>query len=188
MHGLGVSVFADLKLNDISNTLAYYGALLKDTKPEFLTVSCQAGSAAMKSIKAELPDTKVLGVTVLTSLGDEESRATYSCNTKEAVLRLACLAAEAGIDGLVSSPHEVGTLKGEFGDKFLLCTPGIRSSRSEIRHDDQKRTMTPVQAIQSGSDYIVVGRPIVTSDNPRDMTIKIIEEIEMALAGSYISS
>ena len=181
LRGLGVSVFADLKLNDIDNTLAYYGDLLKDAKPEFLTVSCHVGVSAMKSIKAKLPDTKVLGVTVLTSLGDEESKAIYGCNAKDAVLRLARIAYDTEIDGLICSPYEVEMIREIFGSRFLLCTPGIRPSCSKVLNDDQARLTTPTQAIYAGADYIVAGRPITTAKDPREVTIKIIKEIETAL-------
>ncbi len=180
----GLQVFADLKLFDISETLSTDGALLHKAKPELLTTVCAAGTTAMRKLKAELPDTEVLGVTVLTSLTDTDTLAMYGCNTEEAVLRFAQVAAHAQIDGLISSPKEVEVLRERFGDNFSLNTPAIRPQWSIVDADDQNpdRVMTPAKAIQAGADRIIVGRPIVRATNPRDAVMRTLDEIASAIA------
>ncbi len=175
----GLRVFADLKLCDIKETLSIDGVLLKEAKPELLTVMCVAGITAMHALKAELPDTEVLGVTVLTSLTNEDTDAMFTCSTEEAVMRFAKVAAKAKIDGLISSPKEVEALRAEFGILLSLNTPAIRPTWSIVPGDDQnpERIMTPAKAIEAGADRIVVGRPIVTSNNPYDAVMRTIEEI-----------
>ncbi|HEU0085812.1 MAG TPA: orotidine-5'-phosphate decarboxylase [Candidatus Paceibacterota bacterium] len=175
----GLRVFADLKLFDIGETLSTDGALLKEAKPEILTTVCVAGVTAMQALKAELPDTEVLGVTVLTSLKDADTQAMFTCSTEEAVLRFARVAKDAGIDGLISSPNEAEMLRAEFGIVFSLNTPGIRPTWAIVPGDDQNpdRIMTPAKAIKAGADRIVVGRPILQAKNYYTAVMRTIEEI-----------
>ena len=179
----GLRVFADLKLFDIGETLGTDGSLLVAAKPEMLTTVCSAGVAAMQSLKAELPGTEVLGVTVLTSLKDADTQTMFNCSVDEAVLRFAQVAADAKIDGLISSPKEAKMLRGTFGDIFSLNTPAIRPVWSIVDADDQSpgRVMTPAEAIQAGADRIIVGRPIVRAANPRDAVMRTIDEIASAM-------
>ncbi len=183
IRDLKLPVFADLKLCDIGSTLATDGTLLGGAQPELLTVMCSAGVSAMRALKAELPDTKVLGVTVLTSLNDADAQAIYGCSITCAVLRLAHSAAEAGIDGLIASPKEVRILRSEFGDMLEIVTPGIRPTWARVAGDDQNpdRVMTPAEAILAGADRIVVGRPITQAKSPYDAVVLTLEEINNAL-------
>ena len=183
IHGYGLQVFADLKLIDIPNTLATDGILLRDKKPELLTIMCVAGIPSMRALKKELPGTEILGITVLTSLKADEVRKQYGCSTQDAVRRLAQLAQEANIGGLVSSAHEVEYLRDLLGQQFTLNTPAIRPEWASVTGDDQNinRVMTPARAIRAGADRIVIGRPITQADNPLDAVKRTIEEIKSAL-------
>lgn len=172
-------VFADLKLFDIPETLSTDGVLLQEFRPELLTVVCTAGITAMRALKAELPYTEVLGVTVLTNLTDADTQAMFVCTTEEAVLRFARLAEDAGIDGLISSPKEAEMIRANFGIVMTLNTPGIRPEWAIVAGDDQNpaRIMTPAKAIRAGADRIVVGRPIVRAKEPYEAVMRTIEEI-----------
>jgi orotidine-5'-phosphate decarboxylase len=182
----GLRVFADLKLVDIPNTLATDGALLEEMRPELLTTMCVAGVAALRSLKAELPDTEVLGVTALTSLIDADTKAMFACSTEEVVLRFAQVAVAADIDGLISSAKEVEALRARFGTLLSLNAAGIRPAWSIVPGDDQnpKRIMTPSKAIRAGVDRIVVGRPITNPPpglTPRGAVLQTIDEIKAAM-------
>lgn len=179
VHAIGLRVFADLKLVDISETLATDGVFLREAKPELLTVMCVAGIPAMRALKTELPDTEVLGVTVLTSLKDADTQALFTCSTEESVMRFAQLAADAGMNGLISSAKEVEMLRAKFGVMLSLNTPAIRPTWAIVPGDDQNpdRIMTPAKAIMAGADRIVVGRPIVNAKDPYDAVMRTIEEI-----------
>ncbi|MFZ2887281.1 MAG: orotidine-5'-phosphate decarboxylase [Minisyncoccia bacterium] len=185
IHARGLRVFADLKLFDIPATLATDGALLREAKPELLTTVCTAGVAAMEALKAELPDTEVLGVTVLTSLTNVDTQAMFTCSTEAAVMRCAQLAGYAKIDGLISSPKEAEALRAKFGLLLSLNTPAVRPTFSIVPGDDQnpERIMTPAKAIDAGADRIVVGRPITKPPqgmSSRDAAMRTIEEIASA--------
>jgi orotidine-5'-phosphate decarboxylase len=187
IHSRGLRVFADLKLIDILETLATDGVLLKEAKPELLTTVCVAGVAAMKALKAELPDTEVLGVTVLTSLKDADTHAMFTCSAEEAVMRFAQLGADAKIDGLISSAMEAEMLRAKFGMVLSLNTPAIRPTWAIVPGDDQNpdRIMTPAKAITAGADRIVVGRPIIKPPqgmSRRDAVMRTIDEIASAIA------
>ncbi len=185
IHSRGLKVFADLKLFDISETLSIDGILLSEAKPELLTVVCGAGVAALRSLKTELPNTEVLGVTVLTSLKDEDTMRIFTCTREEAVIRFAQLAVDAKIDGLICSPKEAKVLRTLFGGALTLNTPAVRPAWSVVPGDDQNPDliMTPTKAIKASADRIVVGRPITKP--PQGMTsydavMRIIEEIDTA--------
>lgn len=184
IHDHGLRVFADLKLFDIGETLSTDGVLLKEAKPELLTTVCTAGVVAMQTLKAELPDTEVLGVTVLTSLNNADTQEMFTCPTEEAVMRFAYVAKIAQIDGLICSAKEVFMLRNEFGESLSLNTPAIRPTWAIVPGDDQNpdRIMTPAKAIKAGADRIVVGRPIVKAENPYDAVMRTIEEIASATA------
>ncbi len=183
IHACGLAVFADLKFYDIPSTLETDGRLLQETKPELVTVACATGIASMQALKAELPATEVLGVTVLTSQTDADTRAMFVCLTDEAARRFARAAADAKLDGLISSPRELATLKANFGMLLSLNTPAIRPAWATIIGDDQNplRVMTPADAIRAGADRIVVGRPIIRASNPYDAVMCTIDEIASAL-------
>ncbi|PIR38606.1 MAG: orotidine-5'-phosphate decarboxylase [Candidatus Zambryskibacteria bacterium CG10_big_fil_rev_8_21_14_0_10_42_12] len=182
LHDNGLRVFADLKLYDIDTTLKIDGKLLQEAKPDMLTTVCSAGVRAMKALKAELPNTEVVGVTYLTSLGDDEALAMFMCSTTEAVERFAKVGEKAEIDGLISSPSEAEAIREKFGVLMSINTPAIRPKWALVRGDDQniKRTMTPELAINAGADRIVVGRPITQSSDPYAAVMRTIEEIARA--------
>jgi len=180
----GLKVFADLKLYDIGETLSTDGVLLIESKPDLLTTVCSAGVDAMQKLKAELPDTEVLGVTFLTSLTDSDAEEMHGCETtEEAVMRFANLAKSAGIDGLISSAKELAALRAEFGDLFTYNTPAIRPTWAIVPGDDQnpERIMTPAKAIKAGADRVVVGRPISRAANPYNAVMRTIDEIASAM-------
>ncbi len=179
IHLRGLKVFADLKLYDIEETLATDGILLREARPELVTVVCTAGVNAMWALRSKLLDTEILGVTVLTSFADADTQAMFSCTTEEAVLKFAKIATDAQIDGLISSAKEVEILRANFGVMFSLNTPAIRPIWAIVAGDDQNpdRIMTPTKAIKAGADRIVVGRPIIKAVSPYDAAMRIIEEI-----------
>ncbi len=177
-------VFADLKLNDIPSTLKADGTFLRGANPTFITAMCSTGINALKMLKAELSGTEVLGVTVLTNQTDADTMALYGCSVREAVLRLADIAAQAGIDGLISSPDDLADLRQRFGNAFTYNTPGVRPTRANVKGDDQNkdRVMTPADAIKAGATRVVMGRPITRASDPRKVTLRTLDEIKQALA------
>lgn len=181
LHDMGLKVFADLKLIDIPNTMQADAELLSANPPEMLTVMCCAGIDGMRAVQSTLPDTKVLGVTVLTSLSEEECQAIFICSTKGGVLRFARMAKSAGLGDIVLSPKEVEIVKDRFELELGLNTPGIRPEWSLVEGDDQSRVLTPTQAIRNGATRIVIGRPIVQADNPREAVQRTLEEIQQGL-------
>lgn len=177
----GLKTFADLKLYDIPQTLSLDGQLLQEAAPELVTTVCAAGSESMRMLKTHLKDSEVLGVTVLTNLDDIETGILYSCPVRTGVMRFAEVANQSGIDGLICSPAEVEMLRRQFGLRFSLNTPAIRPKWAVVKGDDQNknRSMTPAEAISVGATRIVVGRPILTAQNPREAVLRTIEEINL---------
>ncbi|MFL3658513.1 MAG: orotidine-5'-phosphate decarboxylase [Opitutales bacterium] len=166
---LGKRIFLDLKLHDIPNTVAKAIASVSNLPIDMLTIHTCGGREMMEwAVKAQQdnkPDLQLLGVTVLTSM-DDDALAGIGVNrsTAEQVIALTALANEAGMSGLVCSPHEAASVKAAHGDQFQLVTPGIRPTATSA--GDQKRIMTPQLAADQGADYIVVGRPIYQASNP----------------------
>ena len=178
IHDLGLKVFADLKLNDIPNTMQTDAEFLKEFKPEILTVMCSSGIKGMCSVQEVLKDTtEVLGVTILTSLDNKNCQSIFSCSPEEGAIKFAKIAKIAGFDGIILSPQEVQIVK-QLNLKLTLNTPGVRPLWTAIKNDDQSRILTPTKAIQNGVDRIIVGRPITQSQNAREAVLKILEEIE----------
>jgi len=168
-------LFLDLKLHDIPNTVEGAVRAVAPLEPMLLTLHC-AGGAAMMTAAARaaaaaagagsLRRMKIIGVTVLTSLNDADLASVGQIGPAlDQVRRLAALARRSGLDGVVCSPHEVAALRRDCGQEFLLVVPGIRPANA-ARQDDQKRVMTPRQALDAGADYLVIGRPITTSPDP----------------------
>jgi orotidine-5'-phosphate decarboxylase len=177
-----MSVFADLKLIDIGETLATDGEFLRMAKPEILTAMCFAGEKTLRALKTTLPETEVIGVTVLTSLNDDDTRAMFAAPVVPLVARLTNTAINAGLDGLVASAQEAMILRQLIGDTITINTPGIRPLWHAVSNDDQnpERVMTPKRAMEAGADRIVVGRPITQSNNPYDAVMQTMEEIAAA--------
>jgi orotidine-5'-phosphate decarboxylase len=174
----GAKLFLDLKLHDIPNTVAKAVESAANLSVQMLTIHLSGGSEMIRDAVAARKDTmSILGVTVLTSADASTLREVgISEKVDEQVLRLARLGIENGVDGLVCSPHEIKTLRAEFGDKIKIVVPGIRPSWSEP--GDQKRFMTPREAIDAGADYLVIGRPITAHKNPREAVGRILREFQ----------
>lgn len=171
MADLGAPIFADLKFHDIPNTVAGAVRSIMRARPFMLNVHTSGGPAMMKAARAamdELPENEralLIGVTILTSMDETDLAAIGMRGTpQDQVLRLATLAKECGLDGVVCSAHEIELLKSELGTDFKLVVPGIRPAGADI--GDQKRIKTPEQAVKDGADYIVIGRPITAADDP----------------------
>ena len=169
LKGLGHSIFLDLKLHDIPNTVKSAMSVLGTFGVDMVTVHAAGGVEMMREAKAALGEgAKLVAVTQLTSTSEEDMRDCQNIQTtvQESVVNYARKAQEAGLDGVVCSAHEVALIKDATSSDFVCVTPGIRSAGAEI--GDQKRVMTPQEAHKIGSDYIVVGRPIIQAENPWD--------------------
>jgi orotidine-5'-phosphate decarboxylase len=183
LRSRGYRIFLDLKLHDIPNTVA--GGVRSATRAgaELVTVHASGGGAMLRAAAegAKIPDgPRLLAVTVLTSMDAAELAAVgVNCAPADQVLRLARLAKDSGINGMVCSAEEVGTLRTELGPEAILVVPGIRPSGAAS--DDQRRVATAGEAIARGASMLVVGRPITRASNPADAARVILNEIETAL-------
>lgn len=185
----GGKIFADLKYHDIPTTVAKAGRTLVRHGVEIFNVHASGGYDMIKKTREAIDEEAqklgvkrpiLLAVTVLTSLSDEDmKRIKVSESAADHVMTLAKLAKEAGADGIVCSPQEIEAVKRELGKDFITLTPGVRPVWSE--KGDQKRVMTPKEAVEKGTDYIVVGRPITGAENRKEAAKKIIEEMEEAV-------
>jgi orotidine-5'-phosphate decarboxylase len=164
---LGLPLFLDLKLHDIPNTVAKAVEALRPLKPAVLTVHAAGGRAMLEAAKAAAPhSTKVVAVTVLTSLDASDLHAAgVSSTAAEQVERLAGLARESGLDGIVCSGAEVEAAHQAWPDGFFVV-PGVRPAGADA--SDQKRVVTPRQALDSGASILVIGRPITGADDPAE--------------------
>ena len=188
-------VFFDLKFLDIPHTVgSVSGALISvhGHGVKFVTVHTSEGEriikAAVDAVAKGTNGTRVIGITVLTSMNDHDLRASglYPQQTvEERVLFLAGIANNAGAAGVVCSGHEARAVKRKFGEAFLVIAPGIRPRWSSVTRDDQRRVMTPSEAIQAGVDYIVVGRPISQSPDRVGAAQRVLDEIESALSSHH---
>jgi orotidine-5'-phosphate decarboxylase len=173
---MGAKVFLDLKLHDIPNTVARATESASNLSVQMLTIHLSGGAEMIQAATTRKGKMSILGVTVLTSANERTLCETgVSESIGQHVLRLARLGVENGIDGIVASPHETKMLRAEFGDKLRIVVPGVRPSWSQA--GDQKRVMTPREAIDAGADYLVIGRPITAHSNPREAVERILEEI-----------
>ncbi len=182
INALGCRVFLDLKFFDITNTMVSALKSAAKLKPFLINVHALAGPDALRNcagVFAKAKSADLIAVTILTSFTQRElKRAGMETPLEKTVLKLCKNALDCGLSGVVASPSEVVKLRKKFGENFLIVTPGIRPSGT--LKDDQKRVATPFQAIKNGADYIVVGRPILTSTNPVKAVREIMEEIEKA--------
>lgn len=192
IKALRKDIFLDLKLHDIPNTVrgTVRSAMMHGIR--MMTLHASGGREMMtKAAEATLKGAQegdavkpiLLGVTILTSLKEPDlEEIGMTAAVSDQVLRLAALAKEAGMDGVVCSPREIETLRREFGRELVIVTPGIRPHWAAT--NDQKRITTPAEAIAKGADYLVIGRPITAADDPQEAFLKIVEEIEVKAAGN----
>ncbi len=192
LAALGCGIFLDLKFHDIPNTVA--GAVLSAAAMpglQLLNVHALGGramlEAAAQAVSAGVPlgedRPRLLAVTILTSM-DHQSMKSVGIGglPKQCVVRLAKLAKSAGVDGVVASVQEVRAIRKACGREFLIVAPGVRPTDKTRKSssDDQARVSTPTEAIRAGADFIVVGRPILAAENPREAAQSIVEEIAAA--------
>jgi len=181
----GERVFLDLKFHDIPNTVAKAGEEATKLGSTMFTVHSMGGYQMMKGAvessrntakQLNMPKPFILAVTILTSM-DEAILEEVGIKTplEEQVVRLATLAKRAGVSGVVASPREISLIRDHCGSDFLIVTPGVRPTSAA--KDDQKRTLTPGEAVRAGAHYIVVGRPIKEADDPVRAADEIVEEI-----------
>ncbi len=188
LSGEGFPVFLDLKLHDIPHTVEGAVRAACASGPALLNVHASGGAAMMKAAASAASGTgvRMLAVTVLTSLGAPDlERMGWSLGPGGTVVRLAGMAAESGMDGVVCSPEEASAVRSATGPGFLVVTPGIRPSGSD--RGDQARIATPEAAIRAGADALVVGRPVSGAPDPRAAASAILEEIEAAVASGVRS-
>jgi len=176
----GGAVFLDLKFHDIPNTVARAVAAAAQLDVAMLTIHTSGGRDMMVAAEAAAQKTDnpplVLGVTVLTSMdGSDLHEIGLAEDPAAQVERLAQLATKAGLRGLVCSPREISSLRKVLPQKVQLVTPGIRPKGSNA--DDQKRTLTPAEAIEAGADWLVIGRPITAADDPRAAAEAVLAEL-----------
>ena len=178
--GRGFDVFLDLKFHDIPHTVARACSVAAELGIWMLNVHASGGRAMLQSARQAIEKSNhhplLIAVTVLTSLSNDDlSEVGINASTGEQVLRLARLSRSAGLDGVVCSPNEVASMREEMGAGFKLITPGIRPAG--VSRDDQKRVMTPAQAVALGSDFLVIGRPITQAPDPLQALLQIENEI-----------
>jgi orotidine-5'-phosphate decarboxylase len=178
---LGVPIFLDLKFHDIPATVAAAIRATLTLKPFMLNVHAMGGKemlcAAVDAVGVDPERPLILAVTVMTSLGDNDLNAIgIESSSETQVLRLAHLAKEHGVDGVVCSAYEATAIRRAMGPDFIIVAPGIRPSWAAA--NDQKRIVTPSDAVALGIDYLVIGRPITNATNPVDAARRIIDELE----------
>ena len=180
IKSMGYNVFLDLKLHDIPNTVAKAILSLSSASIDLLTIHASGGSEmcayAVKARDESNPNLKLLAVTVLTSMNQQQMEAlNVNKPVQDHVLDLAKISVDANVDGIVSSTHELKLLRETLGNDPLIVTPGIRPKGADL--NEQKRVMTPSDAKELGADYIVVGRPIYKSEDPLGSVKSILEDI-----------
>lgn len=180
IKSMGYNVFLDLKLHDIPNTVAKAILSLSSASIDLLTIHASGGSEmcayAVKARDESNPNLKLLAVTVLTSMNQQQMEAlNVNKPVQDHVLDLAKMSVDANVDGIVSSTHELKLLRETLGNDPLIVTPGIRPKGADL--NEQKRVMTPSDAKELGADYIVVGRPIYKSEDPLESVKSILEDI-----------
>ncbi|MCQ4086084.1 orotidine-5'-phosphate decarboxylase [Saccharibacillus sp. JS10] len=191
LKSLGYSVFLDLKMHDIPNTVKSGANSITRLGVDMFNVHAAGGSAMMSAAMQGVEEALaahpllnrpwVIAVTQLTSTNQQTMNQEIGIpgTVEDAVIRYAQLTAQAGLNGVVASPLEAEAIKKACGADFLTVTPGIRPAGSAA--DDQSRTKTPGEAISGGSDYIVVGRPITAAADPKEATLQILEQMSQAL-------
>jgi len=179
-------IFYDCKFHDIPNTVAGASRAAARLGVWMFNVHCSGGYDMMKAAREAVEDgarsvgvgrALVIGVTVLTSIDQRTltDELGVSAAVRDQVVRLAVLARKAGLDGVVASPHEVEAIRSECGPDFVIVTPGVRPAGADVA--DQKRVMTPSEAVVAGADYLVIGRPITKANDPAGAAREIASQI-----------
>ncbi len=181
--GMGEDVFLDLKYHDIPNTVAKAGVAAAELGVKIFNVHASGGRKMMEAVRSEMDKLTnpplVLAVTILTSLGEENIREVgFDRSIPEQIAKLAKLAKDSGMDGVVASPLEIELIRETCGKDFKILTPGIRPAFAAV--NDQKRIATPAEALRKGADFLVIGRPITAAENRREAFLKILEECRNA--------
>lgn len=190
IHQLGGKVFLDLKLHDIPNTVGQASAVLTRQRVLMFNIHTAGGAEMMKkAVEFTIREAEetgvslplVIGVTVLTSINQAmlENEIGIPRSIEEQVVNWAKLAKEAGLNGVVASPKEIKAIRQACGNDFVIITPGVRPVWAAA--NDQKRVMTPKEAVQAGASYLVVGRPITGTADPAEAAKRIVEEMEEGL-------
>ena len=179
------NIFLDLKLHDIPNTVEKGLKAILKLKPTLTTIHISGGDEMQEaSIIKTNKRTKILGVTILTSLNKKQTLKYYKeGNINVLVKKFAKYAKQNNLNGLVCSPLEIEIIRKEVGKNMILVVPGIRPKKNNLKkNDDQKRVLTPKEAVKLGADYLVIGRPIVESKNP----LETIKEINRSISSNVI--
>tara|TARA_B100000963_G_C22473942_1_gene601491 strand:- start:59 stop:742 length:684 start_codon:yes stop_codon:yes gene_type:complete len=177
IHSICPKIFLDLKLHDIPNTVEKGLSALQKIKPKLTTIHISGGDNMMESAAKIKKNTKILGVSILTSMDSRQTQKYYNKKDISKLVKKFTIAAKNNkLDGVVCSPKEIKHIRKETGKNFIIVTPGIRINNKLIS-DDQKRIETPKKAIESGANYLVIGRPITGSRNP----LKVLKEINQSL-------
>jgi orotidine 5''-phosphate decarboxylase, subfamily 1 len=176
----GFEVFLDLKFHDIPNTVAAACDAAADLGVWMMNLHASGGRRMMETARERLEARShrplLIAVTILTSLGETDlAEVGFRGTPAENVRRLAALAADSGLDGVVCSPLEAAELRAERGEEFLLVTPGVRPASAAL--DDQKRVMTPADALAAGASHLVIGRPVTAAEDPVAALQAILESI-----------
>lgn len=173
----GAEIFLDLKLHDIPHTVSKAASVVASLKPRFLTVHASGGAAMISGAVSAVSSTSITAVTILTSLSEEDlTEIGFQGTALSAAQGLAAVAVKAGATSIVCSPHEIAGIRQRVGDAVTIITPGVRPA-DENSGDDQKRTMTPTEAISLGANFLVIGRPITSrwADGPATMAERAAE-------------
>ena len=183
--GMGLPVFLDLKFHDIPNTVAGACRAAAGLGVSITNVHAQGGAAMMRAavdaVKSVSPATRLIAVTMLTSLSDEDLPSVgLTPPVADQVLRLASLTRQCGLDGVVCSAHEIARLRRELGPDFQLIVPGIRPAGSAV--GDQKRVMGPAEAVAAGANILVIGRPITAAADPGQAARNIAQSLGFSAA------
>ena len=183
MRTRGLKVFLDLKFHDIPHTALEAVRSAIALGAGMATIHLSGGSHMVRSAVEASQNSPllVLGVTVLTSMDDDQlNEIGVGRTTEEQVLELVALGRRCGLRGVVCSPLEVAALRSKFGNSLTIVTPGVRPSDASI--DDQRRVMTPADALGAGADYLVIGRPITAAASPRAAAVRLADEISETLS------
>tara|TARA_B100000886_G_C20349114_1_gene460067 strand:+ start:101 stop:784 length:684 start_codon:yes stop_codon:yes gene_type:complete len=177
IYSISPKIFLDLKLHDIPNTVEKGLKALLKKKPLLTTIHISGGDNMMKASRLNNGLTKIIGVSILTSMDSKQTKKYYNQSKITALVKKFTRSAKINkLDGVVCSPNEIKYVRQEVGKNFIIVTPGIRIG-NKVKSDDQKRIQTPKKAIDLGADYIVIGRPITESKNP----LKTLKEINKTI-------